>query len=94
MNVPMAHALVSVRLWGTFGPFPHCYARSEIGGLLLMSRVNEYRRFAAECLKMAQTAEDEQRRSILLQMAQGWLALAQKDETNTDRADGGEDEID
>jgi hypothetical protein len=59
-----------------------------------MSRIEEYRRFAAECLKMAQTAEDEQRRSILLQMAQGWLALAQKDEANTDRADGEEDEID
>ena len=43
---------------------------------------------------MAKTAEDEQRRSILLQMAQGWLALAQKDETNTDRADGEEDEMD
>jgi hypothetical protein len=59
-----------------------------------MSRVDEYRRFAAECLKMAQAADDEQRRSILLQMAQGWLALAQKDETNADRADGEGGEID
>jgi len=58
-----------------------------------MRRVDEYRRFAAECLKMAQTGEDEQRRSILLQMAQGWLALAQKDGTIRDRADGEEDEI-
>jgi hypothetical protein len=59
-----------------------------------MSRVDEYRRFAAECLKMAKAAEDEQRRTILLQMAQGWLALAQKDPTNADRPNGEEDEID
>ena len=59
-----------------------------------MGRVDEYRRFAAECLKMAQAAEDEQRRTILLQMAQGWLDLAQKDATNADREDGEEDEID
>jgi hypothetical protein len=32
-------------------------------------------------------------RTILLQMAQGWLALAQKDETNADRRDGLEGEI-
>jgi hypothetical protein len=62
-------------------------------GLLLMSRLDEYRHFAAECLKMAQAAEDEQRRTILLQMAQGWLDLAQKDETNADQPNGEEDEI-
>lgn len=90
----MAHALVPARLWETFETFPRCNDRSAIGGLLLMRRVDEYRRFAAECLEMAQTADDEQRRSILLQMAQGWLALAQKDETIRDRGDGEEDEID
>jgi hypothetical protein len=54
------------------------------GALLPMSRSEEYRRFASECLKMARTAEDEQNRAILLQMAQALLALAQKGETNAD----------
>jgi hypothetical protein len=79
---------------GNFWDFSALQQSVSNRGLLLMSRVDEYRRFAAECLKMAQAADDEQRRRILLQMAQGWLALAQKDETKTDRADGEEDEID
>jgi hypothetical protein len=49
-----------------------------------MSRSDEYRRFASECLKMARTAEDEQNRAIFLQMAQALFALAQKGETNAD----------
>jgi hypothetical protein len=56
-----------------------------------MSRSDEYRRFAAECLKMARTAEDEQNRAMFLQMAQAWFALAQKDESNADRNGGPED---
>jgi len=42
---------------------------------------------------MASATEDEQRRTILLQMAQGWLALAQKDETNADRTGDPKDEM-
>ena len=53
-------------------------------GLLPVSKSDEYRRFAAECLKMARTAEDEQNRAIFLQMAQALFALAQKSETNAD----------
>ena len=49
-----------------------------------MSGSDEYRRFAAECLTMARTAEDEQNRAIFLQMAQALFALAQKGETNAD----------
>jgi hypothetical protein len=56
-----------------------------------MSRSDENLRFTAECLKMAQTAEDEQHRTIFLQMARVGFALAQKDETNTDRNGGPED---
>ncbi len=43
-----------------------------------MSRSDEYRRFAAECLKLARTAEDEKNRAVFLQMARAWFALAQK----------------
>jgi hypothetical protein len=56
-----------------------------------MSKSDEYCRFAAECLKMARAAEDEQNRTIFLQMPRVWFALAQKDETNTDRNGGPED---
>jgi hypothetical protein len=37
----------------------------------------EYRRFARECLEMAQSTEDEQTRAVLLHMAQVWLRLAE-----------------
>jgi hypothetical protein len=46
-----------------------------------VGKSDEYRRFAAECLKIGQAAEDEQQRAIFLQMARAWLALAQRDET-------------
>jgi hypothetical protein len=49
---------------------------------LAMPRSDDYRRFAAECLKIGQAAEDEQQRALFLQMARTWLALAQKDEAN------------
>ena len=60
-------------------------------GLLRMSRSDDYRRFAAECLKIEHAAGDEQQRAIFLQMARAWLALAQKDETKADRTEGPED---
>jgi len=49
-----------------------------------MSRSDDYRRFAAECMKIASAAEDEQQRAIFVHMARTWLALAQKTETNRD----------
>jgi hypothetical protein len=58
-----------------------------------MRRSDDYRRFAAECLKIGQAAENEQQRALFLQMARTWLALAQKDETNADCAPNPEDEI-
>ena len=59
-------------------------AAKVTSGNCSMSRSDEYRRFASECLKMARTAEDEQNRAIFLQMAQALFALAQKGETNAD----------
>ena len=56
-----------------------------------MSRSDEYRHFAAECLKLAHATADEQRRAVFLQMAQTWFALAQKDDTNADRKGDPED---
>jgi hypothetical protein len=59
-----------------------------------MDRSDDYRHFASECMKIASTAEDEQRRAIFVQMARAWLALAQRSETNASRDEGlEEDEI-
>ena len=52
-----------------------------------MSKSDEYRRFATECLNIGQATEDEQQRAIFLQMARAWLALAQRDEANADQGD-------
>ncbi|MGO9576945.1 MAG: hypothetical protein ACLPTQ_21760 [Terriglobales bacterium] len=56
-----------------------------------MSRSNEYRRFAAECLKIAHAAEDAKYRATFLKMAQVWLELARRDETSSDRGWGPQD---
>jgi hypothetical protein len=66
--------------------------RSEIGAAPV-GKSDDYRRFAAECLKIGQAAEDEQQRAIFLQMARAWLALAQRDETSPDCHQSAEDKI-
>ena len=63
------------------------------GGLLSMSRSDEDRRFAAECLKRAQTAEEEQNRATFLQMAPVWFALAEREEARSRRNDHPEDQM-
>jgi hypothetical protein len=47
-----------------------------------MSRSNEYRRFAAECVNIARACEDKQQQAIFLKMAQVWLDLARRAETD------------
>jgi hypothetical protein len=41
-----------------------------------MGKVEAYRRYARECLEMANASQDPQARATLLQMAQVWLRLA------------------
>ena len=43
-----------------------------------MSKSDQYRRFAQECLELARNAEDERARASLLHMAQVWLCLAEE----------------
>jgi hypothetical protein len=43
-----------------------------------MASAEEYRRFAAQCLALAQTAATSEDRARLLQMAQAWRDLAEK----------------
>jgi hypothetical protein len=53
-----------------------------MGGLVLMGVPDAYRRYAAECLRIARTCNDAQARGMLLQMAQVWLRIAdEKDPT-------------
>ena len=61
--------------------------------MLAMSTSNQFCRFAAECLKLARTAEDQTDRAVFLQMARVWVALAQKEETSPDRSGGDENQI-
>jgi hypothetical protein len=45
-----------------------------------MSTVDEYRRFAAECLRHAQQAQNPNDAARLIEMAQAWQELAKKAE--------------
>ena len=42
-----------------------------------MSKADEYRRFARECLEIAETIEDPQSRAVMLHMAQVWFRWAE-----------------
>ena len=42
-----------------------------------------YQRHAAECLRLAEHAIDAVRRAELIEMAQGWLHLAEQAEKNS-----------
>lgn len=43
-----------------------------------MARVDEYRRYAAECIRVAQQSPDPSDKTILLDIAQKWRELAHK----------------
>jgi hypothetical protein len=43
-----------------------------------MARADEYRRHAAECLRVAQRVSDPNDKALLIQMAQRWRELAEK----------------
>jgi hypothetical protein len=43
-------------------------------------RINEYRRYAAECLWIADDITNPENKMLLLAMAQAWLKLAQRAE--------------
>lgn len=47
-----------------------------------MTKPEEYRRFAAECMQIAQDSRDPQRRASFLDMAHAWLLLAEQSEKN------------
>ncbi len=44
--------------------------------------VDEYRRHAGECLRIAEHVTNSQSRTVLIHMAQAWLRLARQAEKN------------
>ena len=45
-----------------------------------MASADDYRRYAAECVALAQRMSDPAEKAVLLQMAQAWHELAEKQE--------------
>ena len=43
-----------------------------------MARADEYRRYAAECIRVAQTTGNPNDKKMMLEMAQKWRELAEK----------------
>jgi hypothetical protein len=54
-------------------------------GIGSMGLSDQYKRRAAECVRMAERTENADDKALLLQMAQTWMRLAEKAE---DRSDG------
>jgi hypothetical protein len=45
-----------------------------------VSKYEGYQRHAAECLLLAKSVKDEINRAVLLEMAQSWMDLAEREE--------------
>lgn len=56
------------------------------GGNLRMSRAGQYRRYAVECLRLANSCDDIREKALLLQMAEHWRQLAERAETKDPEA--------
>ena len=50
-----------------------------------MDLADQYKRRAAECVRMAERADNADDKALLLQMAQMWLRLAEKAEDRRDQ---------
>jgi hypothetical protein len=49
-----------------------------------MSRADQYKRRAAECVRMAERTDNAEDKALLMQMAQTWMRLAEKAEDRSD----------
>jgi hypothetical protein len=56
--------------------------RAERGAKFVMSREEEYKRHARQCLEVAPAFQDEEARATLLGQAQAWLRLAHLAQAN------------
>jgi hypothetical protein len=51
-----------------------------------MARADDYRRYAAECIRVAQQATNSHDKTLLLEMAQRWRDLAERVERQAGRS--------
>jgi hypothetical protein len=49
-----------------------------------MALADQYKRRAAECVRMAERTDSAEDKTLLLQMAETWLRLAEKAEERSD----------
>jgi hypothetical protein len=54
-----------------------------------MGKAQQYRKYAAECIRLAQQSPDPAEKNILLSMAAAWR-LAEHAESTSERAENGE----
>jgi len=52
-----------------------------------MARADEYRDYAARCIRLAQGTDNPADKAMLLQMAETWRRLAQKTEQESDKSE-------
>jgi hypothetical protein len=65
-----------------------CFLHSgHAGGSLRMTSANDFRRYAAECVVLAQQMSDPADKAHMLQMAQAWRELAEKQEAKAAKDD-------
>jgi Tfp pilus assembly protein PilX len=50
-----------------------------------MALADQYKRRAAECVRMAERTANTEDKALLLQMAETWLRLAEKAEDRSDK---------
>ena len=53
-----------------------------------MGKAQDYRRYAAQCISLAQQAQAPEDKNALLSMASAWLRLAEHAERMSDRDNG------
>jgi hypothetical protein len=61
------------------------YVCVRSGKISAYGRAEDYRRYAAECLRIAQTISSPSEKSVLLQMAETWQRLASQIELRNTR---------
>jgi hypothetical protein len=53
-------------------------------GIGFMALADQYKRRAAECIRMAERTDNAEDKALLMQMAQTWMRLAEKAEDRSD----------
>jgi hypothetical protein len=59
---------------------PALFMGRTSGTPFFMALADQYKRRAAECVRMAERADNAEDKALLLQMAQTWMRLAEKAE--------------